>query len=495
MKKEKISDIIGLIGEKYTDEATAYAAGANSDAAELRATAAPTGRSRRRVWVALAACIAAVLVIGSAATAFALEAQEYKTAVSFFEENGLSTDGLSRSEIKEVYKDITTKKFKYGKTAEVIQNAVPGREIEQDEPTPEELAALWDKNVWVNTAAQKGINCRLEERYVYDAEKGFDVFEKSIVECYRDGKPLWSAEFKDFYADGYACTKEGTAIWGMSGVLSASDTTYAWIALVDGEGNILWQKRLEHGFKNEYVASVLSNGDGTWAVISRGDLSYLCLGCRDSAGNELSFHKTEVGNFGIRNAARLGDGYIVQLWNQFSGDTALLYKMDRDGVLTDSFSYEADDCDYYITDMAEFEGRVYLSAYAVPKQKDEGGRYEIGNILGYLYDGTAFRTDISSEELTPIVRGYYTAMLLLCDSEGGVPGAYYSVKGSLGGKLNVNGSGMLEWNVESITSTFFSPLTSSFTIGGVCKVYTYSFDSEGNLVTNTDTGLTVPYRR
>ena len=173
-----------------------------------------------------------------------------------------------------------------------------------------------------------------------------------------------------------------------------------------------------------------------------------------------------MGNFGIRNAASLGDGYIIQLWNQFSGDTALLYKMDRDGILTDSFSYEEDDVDYYIMDMVEYEGQVYLSSYAVPKQQDEGGRHEIAAILDYLFSKEDGGWDISAEELTPIVRDNYTAMLLICDPEGGAPKTFYSVKGSLGGDLSVNTSGQLEWNVESITTTFFSPATSSFSIGG-----------------------------
>jgi hypothetical protein len=245
--------------------------------------------------------------------------------------------------------------------------------------------------------------------------------------------------------------------------------------------------------REAYVASILANGDGTWTVISRGDLKHLCLSCYDADGKELSFHKTEVGNYGIQNAARLGDGYIVQLWNQFSGDTALLFKMDREGNLTDSFSYEADDCDYYITDMVEFAGQVYLSSYAVPKQRDEGGRHEIASVLDYVFSKGDW--EISSEELTPLVRENYTALLLLCDPEGGSPKTFYSVKGSLGESLSVNDSGQLEWHVDSVTSTFFSPATNSFTIGDTCKVFSYTFDAAGNLTEQKDTGDTVPYRR
>lgn len=53
--------------------------------------------------------------------------------------------------------------------------------------------------------------------------------------------------------------------------------------------------------------------------------------------------------------------------------------------MTDSFVYEGEDCDYHLTGMAEFGGRVYLSAYSVPKQNDAGGRHEIADLLDYVF--------------------------------------------------------------------------------------------------------------
>jgi len=494
MKEEKVSQIISLIDKKYIDEATMFAFSENRMApGDNSAPAKRSGSRPRRFRLAAAACLALILAVGSAAFAFAAEAREYSTAAAFFEENGLSAEGLSRSEVKAVYRDITGNRFSYGKTADVIRQAVPGWEIQQDEATPEELAALWDKNVRMNSISEKGISCRIDWQYVHDQQKGFDVLDKSILECYQDGEMLWSAEFKDFYIEGYAFAEDATAIWGRNETWSPADTEYGWIALADSGGAVMWQRRLEHGFKHEYVASVLSDGDGTWAVISRGDMRYLCLSRYDAEGNELGFNKTEVGNLGVWNAAHLGDGYIVQLGNLTSRDTALLYKMDREGRVTDSFSYEADDCEYYIRDMAEFAGEIYLSAYSVPKQNDEGGRHEIANVLDYIFSKESW--SISDEELTPLVRENYTAVLLVCDPEGGLPKTFYSVKGSLGGGLSVNASGQLEWNVESVVSTFFSPATSAFTIGGSCRVFRYTFDASGVLTGQTDTGESVPYWR
>ncbi len=489
MKREKISKIISTIDVNYIDEATLYAVD-NVLGGRASYETAGEKQTRRSRWNIVAASLALFIVIGSTVVAVAVEAKEYHAAVAFFESNGLSTDGLSRSDVKAVYRDIKTQRFTYGKTVEVIQQAIPGLEILQGEPTPEELAALWNRNVWKNSLPQTGISYRTDYRYKMNEESEIDVLDKSILECFRDGKLLWTVNFTDMYVEGSAYTTDGTAVWGRNKAWSSG-----WIARVDDEGTVMWTRFLKHGFSDEYMAAVLSNGDGTWAVISRGDYQYLCLSCYDMDGNELSFKKTKVGNLGIWNAARLGDGYIVQVGNLQSRDTALLFKLDREGNVLESFTYEGEDCEYYLTDMLGFGGQVYLSAYAVPKQDDEGGRHEIADVLDYVLSKENSGWDIASGELTPIVRDNYTAVLLLCDPLDGTTKTFYSVKGSLGGKLSMNDAGQLTWDVESITSTFFSPATSSFTIGGTCKVFRYSFNAAGILIQQIDTGETVPYRR
>ncbi len=442
-------------------------------------------------WGVLAAGM--VLVIGFAGAAFAAEAKEYNTAVEFFEDNGLPMEGLSRSDLKAVYRDITTERFTYDKTAEVIRKVVPGLEISQREPTPEELAAMWEQNVWRSAQPEAGIGYQVETRWKLNEALGFDVLDKSILECYRDGDLLWTAEFPDFYIADSVFTTAGTAVWGHNDIWSGEQPVYSSVARVDGAGNVLWQRQLDHGFEREYIAAVVDNGDGTWAVVSRGDFEYLCLSQYDTDGNELSNYVTEVGNCVICNVVCLGDGYLVQLGNNTGGENTRLVKLNREGNLLDTFTYQGEDCDYIITDMIEFGGRVYLSAYAVPKQTDEGGRHEIANILDYVLDKDNW--EISSEELTPVVRDNYTAVLLLCDPKGGAPETFYSVKGSLGGKLSVNDAGELAWDVESIVNTFFSPAANSFNIGGACQVFCYTFDYAGTLLSQEDTGETVPYHR
>ncbi|MBO4790694.1 MAG: hypothetical protein J5592_00280 [Clostridia bacterium] len=509
MNKEKISEIISGIDEKYVAEASSFAPGAaetDMPAAERagagRTPAKPAKRTRRIVWFAAAACIC-VAALGIGGFAAAAEAKEYREAVAFFEENGLSAEGLSRSEVKAVYRDITENRFTYGKTAEVIMRAVPGFEI--DQPTPENLSSAWQLRPVIPSS---GYGYSRDSVYVRDGN-GMDYLEKTVLRCFLDGVEIWSADFPGFVIRGCSRTKNGTAVWGHN----ENDFRQGQVALVDESGSILWNEPLDHGFGSETVASVLSDDDGTFAVISRGDYRFLCLARLGADGKEQSFRKTEIGSLvGIRAAARLGDGYIVMLSNSAAGVTSLIWRLDRDGNLTDSFTYEAEDCDYYITDMIEFGGRVCLSAYAVPKQKDGGGRHEIADILHYLHtEKTEPLTPestgdsltefprvtefITSEELTSLLRDNYTAVLLLCDAGGGDPHAFYSVKGSLGGKLAVNGEGQLEWETESFVDSTYSPFTSSFTIGGTCRVFRYTFDTSGRVLSQTDTGEMVQYRR
>ena len=176
---------------------------------------------------------------------------------------------------------------------------------------------------------------------------------------------------------------------------------------------------------------------------------------------------------------------------------AKIVQVDYDGNITDSFSYSDEDFYYSITDMIEFNGNIYLSAYAVPRLSNEepnaGSRYELANVVKYLFDNNIW--EISSEALTPMVRDNYTAMLLVCEPKTGKPQEFYSVNGSLGGKLSVSDTGNLIWDVESITSTFFSPATSSFTIGGTSYVFRYAFDTSGLLISQEKTNEVVNFRR
>lgn len=452
-----------------------------------------TGRSWR-VIAACAACIALLICAGFGGYAYAEEAKEYEAAVLFFDENGLSTEGLTRGQIKAVYRDITTKSFTYSKTAEVIKDSlsteqIAGIEIWQEEPTPEDVENLWNYknyNGWFVTAVP-------QTPYTHRSEFG-DVngqysHEKSYVEKHDGDTLLWSTPITEFWVRGCAAVSDGVIAYGEDYTWSSEQKSCAWMAKLDQEGNLLWVQKMDNGFQDEYIAEVLENQDGSYAVISRGDFDYFCLSQYTADGQRTLFQKTELGNYGIGNAARFGDGYIVHLDSFRENESATIAKVDHAGNITDIFSYSGEDAYYYIRDMIEFDGKVYISAYATPKLGAEeptyGGRYEIARVLDYAYSRGDW--DISSEELTPVVRENFTAMLLVFAPYMGSPKGFYSVEGSLGGELEISEDGQLLWDVESITTTFFSPATNAFTIGGTCYVYRYAFGENGVLISQEKT--------
>lgn len=476
----------------------------NLDPAYIEAAATPKAGKTSWVkkWGAIAACLALLLSASFGTYAYAAEVREYNVAVQFFDHYDLSTEGLSRKDIKAIYRDITTKTFSYSKTAEVIADSltaeqIAGYEILQDNPTPEEVNNLWNYknyNGMFLHPDQKGAHYKYRTEFKDDGEIHFD---RSYFEKYDEDTLVWSVSFTEFLISGYSVVSDGVIAYGRTDALSSCQNTYSYVAKLDGDGNFIWKRMLNNGFRREYIAAVLENGDGSYAVMSRGDSNYFCLSQYTPEGKEIHFKKTEIGNYRIQNAARFDDGYIVQLGNYTTGGNAKIAKVDCEGNITESFLYSSEDHYYYITDMIEFNGNIYLSAYAVPKLYDEnqsaGGRYEIANILNYLCDNHIWK--ISSEELTPMVRDNYTAMLLVCDPNTGIPQEFYSAKGSIGGKIAVSDSGRLLWDVESITTTFFSPATSSFTIGGTCSVFRYTFDDVGRLLSQEKTGEVTNFRR
>lgn len=493
MKKETISDIIGKIDDAYLAEA------ASMDFDKTDEKSNEISDRKKRMYGfrrgAVAACLAVLILAGSTAAVMRVEAAEYRTASDFFEENGLSAEGLTRSEVKAVYRDISTNRFDYEKTADVILQAVSGFEIPSGTPTSGDLVALWEENLRRNEIPQQGIGYKTRYQYEIDKQRGVSVFTKSVVECYRDGTKIWSAEIKDFHVEGTSAFDSGTIVWGHDYAWdrSSDQTVTTWLARIDDAGTVLWKKSVDHGFEWENIASVLDNGDGSFAVISGGGPSFLCLGQYGADGKEKSFHKNDVGFLGIGVSIRLEDGYLIQLGNISNNvrHTAVIAKLDRDGKLSGRFTYQEEGKAYYVTDMLEYEGQIYLSSYAISTEEyEETMKKHFDELMKAGYVPLA-----SDETLTSALRSSHTAVLLVCDRENGDPKTFYSVDGSLGGTLTKNKSGLLEWRVESISSTFFSPATNSFSIGGICQVFSYFFDDSGTLVGSEDTGETTAFRR
>lgn len=457
-------------------------------------------------WVTLAvSCFVFFVLIGGSVFAISAEAKEYNDAVQFFNYHELSTENLSRTDIKAIYRDITTNSFSYTKTGEVISKTfikhVAGYEIPQEAPTPEEIANLWN---YLNKLLD-GNNKDSEETRIkyshYSTYKGLTwngqkIYDKGVFEKHDGDTLIWKLEFNDYRIHDYKILEDMVLVYGSNQILNLSDSQYSWITAIDNDGNVLWKNEFHNGLEKELLRFVVDNGDNTIAIITYGDFKYLCISQIDYNGNVLKFNKTEVGYFYVlKNATLFQDGYLMHLIYPDNGSR--IVKVDKEANIEEAYSYESKDYRYNIIDMIEYNNKIYLSTYSVPLSSyGESGfytRYEIKGVLTYLHERDIY--EISSEELTPLVRTQYTALLLVIDVKSGIPQEFYSIEGSLGAKLSYSETGELLWDVESITSTYYSPYTDHYKIDGVNKVYQYSFADDGMLIWQKDTGEIVQFRR
>lgn len=463
----------------------------------------PQNRAFRK-WATIAACLIFMLSVCFGSYAYTVvEAKDYSNAVSFFNEYNLSTDGLTRREIKKVYRDIVTESFTYAKTAEVLTSSlgteqIPGHEIWQNDLTSKDLETLWDyivtniNGVIVIDPSPNPYSPEGGVRYTKGLDSTGDFWH---IKKYEDDVLIWSVPIPEFNARSCVATSDGVIVHGQSETTSSAQRSFSYVAKLDENGNLLWQHKMDNGFHWEYIESVIENADGTYTVFSLGVFErkgpkQLCFTQYSADGDILRTKITEIGNYQIKKATSISDGYLVQLCNPDTNEYAKVAKVDREGNVTNSVSYGSKESSYYIADMLEHNGKIYLSVYATPRSD----RSEIAGILDYLCDNDIL--SISSEKLTPIVRANYTAMLLVCSSDLGTPEKFYSVEGSLGGRLSLSESGKLVWDAESIVTTHFSPFTSSFSIDGFCYVYRYTFDTAtSTLISEEKTGLATGYRK
>ena len=69
-----------------------------------------------------------------------------------------------------------------------------------------------------------------------------------------------------------------------------------------------------------------------------------------------------------------------------------------------------------------------------------------------------------------------------------MPRVVYTIPEVMGSSLYTSETGELLWDIENIIHAIYSPATSSFTIGGISKVFQYSFNENEEFLSQTYTG-------
>ena len=499
MKRETISRAVGNLPDALLEEAQRFESAAEARKSGSGSDAKRTGKFR---WGIAAACLILLIAVSLSAVYVAAEAEEYREAETFFQDNNLSMEGLTRSEVKAVYRDIVTKSFTNSKTAEVLRTSVPVFELTVSEPapTPEQLARIWD---WNN----RGQAATDHTGYYYSIsyEEPADTFDEwtSVVTCKRDDAECWTVRFPSCSLEGGIHTVQGTCLWGLDSTpwsqeppQSADDYPKyrARVIFLDESGAVLSDQLLGNGVKWESVEAVLDNGDGTVAVLSIADWKDLCFAQMQPDGTILQFRKTGIGQARITAAIRFGDGYLISCSKSYSDpeQAQTIIKLTAAGEIDSEFQMKGDGICYRFETLAEIDGQFYLSGYTYPDETDAGGRNEIALLLKPIFESGQVPTE---QEMTQLSRENFSAVLLLCSPDGKEPQFFYQVPGAFGGAVTADGEGNVVWEVRDIVTTEISLYTSSHTVSVRCRVLSFTLGENGEVLSEKDTGTGYSFLR
>ena len=451
----------------------------------------------KKLIVAISSFIVALLVAFSI-TLISVDAKEYRESLQFFEENQLSTEGLSRREIKKVYQDIKTNSFKYEKTGEVIQTSltvkIPGYEISAIDPKLQDIEYMWD--YWhriLEGKETKGKGYRTRYQTIR-GDNGELISEISQVIKYDGDNIIWETDELSY--DIRKLVVFDDVLMGFS-FDATKDEQYFIVAINPNTGELINTIEFKNSEKTEVGINVIKNDDGSYTFISR-ITGGLCLMTFDLEGNILSAYKEDYTGYEINSATKYDDGLLLlasksNRVNDHIIKTQVIIKIDKMGKKLAEYSYENDKYNYYITDIIAYNDKIYLSTYFVPKEDTENTMAigEVPSIWEYAINNHLF----DDGDLTEQFRKNYYASLLVCDHFDGKPNAFYTVKSAIGASLSINNEGKLVWNVENIEKVVFSLGTSSFTYGGTTEVYEYIFNEKGKLENIIDTNEVSIFRR
>lgn len=374
---------------------------------------------------ALAAAVAlSVIGVGAGAVA-GVDLYRYNTASDFFADYRLSTDGISRSDLWEVYRDVVTGQFSLPATGQMLQSNAGLSP--SDSLSAEEAESLWEgwkevhsptavtpldvsyyirvthhdrvsghsqktarphdtafftpnptaeeefRDLIINSDSPTGTLSPPHELYSYPRDDSGTIHFNKLIE----GEAVWSVPLEG--VDGYikcASTDAYVAVAGYTDGESPDVRLY----LLSSEGSILWSATLNNGETQELPQYILL-GEDTVTLFSWTDRIHICRDVFDLSGTRLesSISTLEKGpTYTIQQVIPFREGHLI-LMNHTGNDTALYY-MNAEGEITDSYGFEdggglgipytegaSGVCAYTLTvdRMLEANGYLYISLTGV----------------------------------------------------------------------------------------------------------------------------------
>ena len=492
---EPLDDVTLRRIQNVVEESTGLSLGTNN----AHPSAKRGAKGFRRI-LAAAACIALLISAGAGVYAYAAAKREYKNALTFFYEQNLSTEGLTKNEIKEVYRDFYSHSFSSDLTTDVLLNSrsdvvrgfeITGDNTEWDTTLPETSLSDYKTPVYYE---YENLYTPIEGTYNPKTQAYKESFDKSVFTKYRNGEKVWEVTFTDinvngFYGDPESET-EPVLIYGIQQNHSFEDKI-AMLILLDADGNVLWKTLQNNSTSFDTIYDALRNPDGSYTTFGRctvGDEvgDHICVNKYSKDGTPIFAKILDIKDRTIEHVALTESGYLISLSSYVVVDFSHVLKLDFDGNLVGDFSYESEECDFYISDFCESNGTVYISGYSTPKAPDKIRAYfqrDIFELKQELADGVV-RSD---EELLSMFRNNFTAVLLVCEPDSGAPKEFYSVAGSLGDEVYVTGNSVCWFTKDIIDSSYsadvqfgeYGVTTTNPKSAILCRFYANTFNPDG----------------
>lgn len=457
----------------------------------------------RRVFL-VAACIA--LVAAVLVGCYVAEKAEYDSAVKFFDLNDFDTEGLSRDDIKRVYRDFTTERFDYDKSYELLDNSrevttVAGADIRIMNSVNNDLN-LTNGYLW-NRASDKGVS------YVYNSDvgtaygkddEGYTYYRDTCIEKFLDGKVVWRADFeRDFYIEGYDVRDGKVLVWGDDMYDTKRDLIHTAVALVDdADGTILWEQTLDSSYDFDEYSEAALGDNGRIAVLTIAcnnrfaDWDVRVFRALNEDGKIVTEHEQKMEKILYNHLlTSLSDGWLAEIQYEVNGSDTdngvveyqpRLVKFNFDGEIMREWTLTENDNIGEIVSVKEYGGKIWISEQARPNNSE---LYAGDDITDLPDPDKPFEN--YTDEWRDRARKEFSSVLIVLDPESAKPEQFFSVGGTMpvgvlgdgnNNDFSVDDDGNLVWHIGRIIRCGDSPYTSSFSIYGITRQYDYTFDSD-----------------
>ena len=498
--KKSVSDLLNNCQPQELDsflDAVTVKMPEEADGDRIRALAmqkagvSPKHRTLRKVAL-IAACITVVAAI--LVGCYVAEKVEYDNAVKFFDLNNFDTEGMSRDDIKRVYRDITTERFQYSESYELLKSS-------------QEVTAVEGVAINITNNANNMKNGAIESLSVgqFGSVGHGDIPDDTLYfvddEFQKSGKNVWRTKLPHYYSDYYIAGGKAL-IWGSYIYDEANDYMHTSVALIDDkDGKLLWEKTLDSKYHFDEDPQAVLTDDGRIAVLTvatddrfSGE-NYLVFRELDLNGKIVKEHEQRKDDINYINLLTpLSDGWLAEYDTVMLGggswEVSYLIKFNKDGAIQHQWRFFQDDVDsfeYKIADMIEHDGKLFVCAQARPNYSTlyENADYE------NIPENTDSLADGFTDKWRDAARKEFSAVLLVFETKDNKPERFYTVEGAmaLSDSLRVDDDGNLVWQVGRIVKCGYAPWANSYSLYGITRRYDYTLDSNKKLIKQDRTSI------